>query len=232
MSRAYQGVVGPDGRSATPAGIVDTSAGADDVVVSEEVQRRLKLLFNEEIDTLKASYKLEVVFTEARSVHAPFGGIVSAWTNGGFAHGGGDQAVYFCPSPVEKNGQTRTCSTPLDLKWISKKMALCPVCRNSIEPKELAGQMFFKLTHQNWALVITRMFVALNNDADIRLVTMGGDLRRLTDAAIKGDKTARPEHFGQLRDDRHAVVYPLKNIVKDTSAGADLLGRIRAFLTA
>lgn len=227
------GLVGPDGRSALPPGIVDHAEGADSIAVSQEVQDRLDQIFKEgKLEEVKASYKLEVAINEERSMIKPYWGLVTAWTNGGFNHGGGDEAVYFCPSKVDKNGETRTCSAPIDLKWIGKGAALCPTCRNAVLPKELAGQVGFRLTTQNWAAVITRMWLGLGGDADIRLGVMRGQIRARTEDILKARSLNAGDKLDDLRTKRDWAIYPLRNIIRDTAAGADLQGRIRAFLSS
>ena len=215
--------------SAVPEGIRDLVRTGDDLSLDPETEEKLHQLWEEAANysELKAKYKLEVVFTERRSKHAPFSGFVMAWSNGGFAHGGGDEVIYFCTS---KNEKGRQCNNPLDLKWIGGQNAVCPKCRNVIEVEKLMGQIYAKLPHQHWATLITRVFRILDCDADIRLGVLRGDLRTASNAEqerdLQGDK------LNKVRLDRRWVVYPLSNIIKDTSAGADLYGRIRAFLSA
>lgn len=225
------GLVGPDGQSILPAGIVDHAEGAEGVNLSPEVQARLDAIFKSGLEEIKGTYKLELAIDEAeRSSIKPYWGLVTAWTNGGFAHGGGDEAVYFCSVVVEKNGQQRTCSAPIDLKWIGASAAICPTCRHAIDPKELAGQVGFRLTTQNWAAVLTRMWLTLGGSADIRLGVMQGGIRAKTDDILKRVSNSAGDKLDDLRGKRRWASYPLKNIIKDTSAGADLQMRIRDFL--
>jgi hypothetical protein len=226
-------MVRADGKSRLPAGIVDHTAGADSVVVSPEVQARLDQLFKEgQLDDVKAKYKLELSINEERSTIKPYFGLVTAWTNGGFRHGGGDEAIHFCPAIVERNGQQRTCSAPIDLKWIGKAAAICPTCRNAIKPADLCGQVGYRLTTQNWALVITRMWLVLGGDTDIRLGLMRGRIRQRTDDIMHKVSLSAGDKLDDLRTKREWAIYPLRNIIKDTAAGADLAGRIRTFLSA
>jgi hypothetical protein len=229
--RGGHGLVGADGRSALPAGIVDHSEGHENVALSAEVQARLDRLWKEsDLDKLRAKYKLEIAINEERSTIKPYTGLVTAWTNGGFANGGGDESIYFCPSLVEKNGQTKTCSAPIDLKWIGKAAAICPTCRQAVDPKQLCGQVGYKMTTQNWAAVITRMWLGLEGNADIRLGVMVGHLRARTDDVMKKTSLSAGDKLDGTRLQRKWAAYPLKNIIKDTSAGADLQKRIEAFL--
>lgn len=219
-----------DGRSAIPEDVYDMTKNAEDVVLDEKVMGELEQLYTEALeyeDPLKAKFKLEIIFTEDRSTHHPFGGFIMAWTNGGYAHGGGDEAVYFCPVDV---GDNKTCNNPIELKFISRKVVLCTKCRNLIDPKELCGQVFARLTLQNWADLVHRMYDTLGGNADIRLGALQGDLRRA--ALDSGDGGKLSEALDKVRGDRHWAIYTMKSVIKDTSAGADLRTRIRSFLSA
>lgn len=232
MTKGHRGLVGPDGKSVLPAGVVDSSEGAESVVISEEIQRRLDQIYKEEeLDKVKAKYKLELAINDERSTIKPYWGLVTAWTNGGFRHGGGDEAIHFCPVLVEKNGQTRTCSAPIDLKWIGKAAAICPTCRNAIKPADLCGQVGFRATTQNWAIIMTKMWASLGGDADIRLGVMRGKIRARTDDILQKVSLGAGDKLDDLRLKREWAIYPLKNIIKDTAAGADLTKRVYAFLS-
>jgi hypothetical protein len=225
------GYVKADGTSAVPDGVVDLAAAGQDLVLDAAVAEKLETVWKDvERSELKARYKLEVAFTEDRSVHRPFSGFVVALTNGGFAHGGGDEAVYFCIGDVERDGVPRKCHAPLDLKWVGRDAAVCPVCRSVVRPADLAGQIYAKLPMQHWASLITRIFYKLGCDADLRIGTMRGDLRRATE--LEQVRERRGEHLNGVRLQRQWVIYPLANILKDTASGASLSSRVRAFLHA
>ncbi len=226
------GFVGADGESNVPNGIVDMASMGEDLTLDQELEEKLHELWKSaaQYTELEAKYKLEIMFTEDRSMHRPFGGFIFAMSNGGFAHGGGDEAIYLCTAKVDKDGQTKTCNNPLDLKWIGKDKAICPKCRNIVNPRDLCGQVYAKLPMQKWATLITRFFQVLDCNADIRIGSLSGDLRRTT--AKEMEKSAHGDKINALRLGRSWSIYPLANIIKDTAAGADLYGRIRAFLNA
>jgi hypothetical protein len=225
-------MVGADGRSAVPEGIVDLASLADGVEMDEAIEEKLHELWEAGANytELKATYKLEIIFTEERSMHKPFGGFVYALSNGGFAHGGGDEAIYFCSAKVDRDGVTKTCNNPLALKWLGRDNALCPRCKQLIDPADLTGQIYAKLSVQNWTQLVLKVFNVLGCDADLRIGTLKGDLRVTTQQEM--DHSSMGEGLTALRKDRRYVVYPLSNLIRDTSAGASLQGRIRAFLSA
>lgn len=226
------GYVNSKGESAVPEGIRDLAAGAELVAVDKEVQAKLEELAADLANTsVKAKYKLEVTFGEDRSMHRPIAGLVSAWTNGGFMHGGGDEAVYFCPHEIDEGGgKKHFCGSPIDLRLVGRHVAVCPTCKQPINPKELAGQVFFRLTMQGWAEVLTRVFHKLECNADLRIQHLRGDLRRATEEEAERDRGG--ERLAKVRAQYGAVAYPLKNIIKDTSTGSTIQARFRAFLLA
>ena len=236
MTRGYQGIVGPDGKSVVAPGLVDTSGGLDpeDIQLKEHVEKKLKQIFDDGVNAVKAQYKLEVAFVDDMSTRKPVRGMMSLWTNGGFGHGGGDEAVYFCPLPIDKNGVQVTCSTVLDLKWVHKEAAICPGCRRALNPKELTGQLFARLTIQNWAGLLARVWRRVNGDADIRRGFLRGKIRAAHDELLKAKTLAAADRLDEMREERAKgwAVYPLVNILKDTHAGADLEKRIVAFLSS
>lgn len=220
-----------DGKSRVPDGIVDHAAGADDVRLTDEVQARLDALFKEsQIDTVQAEYKLEVVFV-GRKTNEAFPGMITAWKNMGQITGGGDAVVYFCPNLIDKNGETKTCSGPLDLRWVQKEASLCPRCRRTANPKDLAGQVGAHHTLQGWSNLITRMWLNLDGNCDLRLGLFETNIHSRTDDILKARGLQAADRLDQARVDRKWSIYPLKNILKDTGAGADLQGRFRSFIS-
>lgn len=226
------GQVGADGRSVVPGGLYDMAEIGDslnDPELEARVAETLKSM-DGDFDSLKAKYKLEIAFSNSRSLLQPFAGLVSAWSNGGFLHGGGDEAIYFCPAKINRSGVTQTCGSPITIQFVSGRFAVCEKCKQATDPKRLVGQFFARLSIQSWATLISRMFRALECNADIRIGVMPGDLRVATEQEAARD--LRGDKLDGLRGNREWVAYPLSRIVKDTSNGAELQGRIRAFLSA
>ena len=227
-----QGTVGPDGNSVLPGGLYDM-AELGDALADPELEARVAETLKSvdgDFDALKAKYKLEIAFSGNRSMLQPFAGLVSAWSNGGFLHGGGDEAIYFCPAKTEVRGMTQTCGAPITLQFVSGRVAICERCKKAHDPKKLVGQFFARLPMSTWATLITRLFRDLGCNTDIRIGIMRGDLRTATEAGT--NRTILGDQLELVRDRREWVAYPLNRIIKDTSAGADLQGRIRAFLSA
>jgi hypothetical protein len=197
--------------------------------VAERVERTMKALRAQE-DQVRSRFLLDVMFNKGRSIHRPYDGLLVAYTNGGFLHGGGDEMVYFCPNKVEKNGHTKLCATPLPPIAIQGKVAVCPVCETPSRDRELIGQVYAKLTTQNWAALVTRMFYRLDCNADLRICILKGDLRKTTEE--EKEKSSGGEKLHRLYNEHQWVRYTLAQMIKDTASGATLGHCINAFLRA
>jgi len=219
------GQIGADGRSVLPQGVIDQAAQHHNYTPEQEAHIAA-VLKNVLPETIKAKYKLEVMFTEQRSMHAPFAGVVAAWSNGGHFNGGGDETIYFCPVETAPG---RTCGGVITGAFLGGSTALCEKCRTASKPIDLVGQFFARLTFQHWAMTLNNMFRLLGGDADLRVGLMSGDIRRATTELMQKD---HGKALTKLREDRKWVVYPLQSIIRDTASGSDVEKRIRAFISA
>lgn len=197
--------------------------------IEEQIHRTMEALFPS-VDQ-PAKFLLDIYFNEERSLHHPFSGFLMAWTNGGFAHGGGDEKVYFCPQVVEgKDGMKKRCAAPMPPNLIQHKFGVCLSCKRPSPDKNFVGEVYFKLPIESWAPVIQRYFFRLECNADIRLGIMRGDLRAATEEEQVRD--LRGEKLEKVRRDREWVRYALKDLIRDGASGATLESRINAFLRA
>lgn len=229
--KGAQGTVGPDGASVLSGGIYDMSELAKDAVLDQEVEEKLSKLFATDLSEAKARFKLEVCFTQDRSIHKPFLGMVSVWTNGGFLHGGGDEVVYLCPTRLDgKDGSKTTCAEPMHIQFVSRRVAVCPKCKSVHDPKNLVGQVIARLPLQHWVTLFLKMFRRLDCNADLVLEHVDGDIRRANEKEMERNRGG--EVYESVRSKRMRIAYPLHRILQDTSAGATLESRIRAFLLA
>lgn len=202
-----------------------------DALSAEEqraVEQRLKdmdMLFGSE--PRRATYKLEVIFNDERSFHHPFGGIVTLWESGNKLHGGGDTKLYLCPGQELKNNG---CDGLLADTTRGLRFMVCAKCGSMWRPEQVHGEVFYKLTMGKWADVLLQWFTRLNLDADIRLKYARDDIR--TVATLEQERQMRGELLAKARSEERmsTSIYPLTHIIKDTSNGAGLHGRILAFL--
>lgn len=188
----------------------------------------LKKFFGEKIN---ARYKIEIQFGKARSTWKPFHGAMSLYLSGTKLNGGGDEKLYMCPGenclgiimPIERFVEETAAH-----KAISR--VPCPSCQILWPESSLIGELLFNLTAKNWAQAVLNMFARLEHNADIYLKYHPKDIRY--QAALEMAKQSGGEMISKSRATRGLHIYPLKNIIKDTGAGAQLYDRFLAFINA
>jgi len=198
----------------------------------EAIKSRMKALDELLGEKGLAKYKLEVMFGKDHSLRKPTGGMVSFWESGNKLHGGGDSKLYVCDSMDPKKTKGPGCGAFIPDSANGLNFIVCPACGKMWKNDHITGEYFYKLPIQSWADVLLKWFLKLEMNADIRVKYHKDDIRNA--AAIEQEKEKRGEVLGKARSfaQRPCYIYPLRNIIKDTSAGADLRGRILAFLTA
>lgn len=207
---------------------------AENLVLSpeEEVEfQRQREILRAQLQNPKftATYKLEVQFGKARSTHKPTPGVISFWASGTKLHGGGDSKLYLCPGDRERsNGCTRVL--PEDYR--SDRGVVCPSCGVIWKSEDLIGELMFNLSMQNWAEVVYRYYRILQHDCDIYLKHAPDDMRANSRAQAEHQTWRGTKLLDGARDKRVRYIYPLRNILKDSNAGSDLVARFRAFLTS
>lgn len=180
-----------------------------------------------------AKYKLEVMFSHRHTGRAPTPGTVTWWESGNKLHGGGDSKMYLCDNVSghpELDG--RGCKALIPDSANGLQFVVCPNCGHLWNPEYMVGEVFYRLSLQKWVDVLLMWYQRLEMRADIRVKYMRMGIREaqagMKDPRIGGDLLRKSRTIEQ----RLVYIYPLKNIIKDTSAGADLSGRISALLKA
>jgi len=204
-------------------------------LVSEQtaqvIKDKLKELNKIRADEVIARYKLEVMFGTKHTVRGLAYGVLTIWENGTKLHGGGDSSLYVCPG---KNTKRNDCDAIIPDNAMGLSMVFCTNCGVLWKREELYSEQFFRLPIQRWADVIMYWFVKTGMDADIKIKYSYRykDMDIRTAAGAEQAKQLRGDILNRVRDKEHRVsrLYPLKNIIKDTSAGADLYTRILAFV--
>ena len=180
-----------------------------------------------------AKFKLEATFNDERSLYRPFGGIVTWWESGNKLHGGGDSKIYVCDNNGEyPDLEGMGCKGFLPDSCNGLNFIACPNCGVLWKNEQVVGEIWYKLTIQKWADVLHNWYVRLEMNADIRIKYARSDIR--TAAAREQERQMGGEllQLARSAERRSSSTYPLANIIKDTAAGADLRGRILAYLQA
>ncbi len=180
-----------------------------------------------------AKYKLEVMLSHQRSVHGITGGTVTWWESGTHLNGDGDSKMYLCDNcdPRSKN-EGRGCKGFIPDTANGLRYVVCPHCQVLWKPEEIVGEIYYKLPMTKWADVLHRWYIRLGGRADIYLkygrMSVRDAQRKEEELGLRGELLNKARSLEQ----RKPAIYPLKNILRDTSNGADLRGRIFAFLNA
>jgi hypothetical protein len=190
-----------------------------------EIKRRMEVLDKVLATEQKAKYKIELMFGKARSVHNPTPGMLSFWESGTKLHGGGDTKIYMCPG---KDLGKSNCEGFIPDASTGYGHLVCPGCGQVWQGSQVAGEVVARLPLKKWAEPILKYFLRLQLNCDIYLKYAPEDVR--TVAMIEQRSQLGGEKLQMVRSKRAVSIYPLKNIIQDTSAGADLLGRFQAYL--
>lgn len=218
-----------------PTGAIkyDDVRSGEIVLTSEEKERFLKqatalekLLADKSI---RAKFKIEIMFGKARSMARPTNGVMSFWGSGTKLHGGGDEKLYLCPGADLKQNN---CRALLLDRYNNSQGIVCPSCGSVWRHEEVIGELFFNLPMRKWADVIYKYYRLCEYNADIYLKYSRDDIRSVSLAQVQKATWKGSQLLERTREKRARQIYPLRNIIKDTSAGADLLGRFYAFLVA
>jgi hypothetical protein len=191
-----------------------------------EIKRRMALLDKILATEQKGKYKIEIMFGKARSMSRPTPGAMYFWESGSKLHGGGDAKIYMCPG--KKFGIN--CDAFIPDASTGYGHLVCPSCKKVWQDNQVDGEILAVLTMKNWAQAILKQFIRLELNCDIYLKFAKDDIR--SKAFMEQQRKMGGEKLAEARDARARAIYPLKNIIKDTSHGASLLGRFQAFLLA
>jgi len=191
------------------------------------LQKRMAAMDKLLAEKHRAKYKIEIMFSHKRSAREPQAGIVSFWESGSKLHGGGDTKVYLCPSEREGRGR---CLGIIGYDSQGYGHLVCPKCQQVWQGKQGIGEQRGRWPVQTWAGVLLRYFMQLENNADIYIKVPKYDIRKA--AELEQQKQMMGDALNVVRRQKTVYVYPLKNIIKDTSNGADLYGRFKALLSA
>lgn len=204
------------------------------IVLTEEEDR----IFRQEAARLKsiltdpkviARYKLEILFGKVRTNTGLTPGVITFWANGTKFHGGGDEKLYLCPG--RRKGRS-DCEALLKAEYNSAVGICCPACGTMWPNEEVIGEIFLNLPMRKWAEVLYNYFRLCEYHCDLYLKHAPRDVRSVSLAQVEKQTWAGSQKLEKARETRARVIYPLRNIIKDTSAGADLLRRFYDFITA
>ena len=233
LNKASPEVLAAVNRAKSAAGVVDVSSDWERTATPEQREKRrlesLKLEkgLDPELDRtlngeVRAKYKIEVTFVKNRSLTKLNAVGILIWESGKRFHGGGDEMMFWCKD--NRKGHDEGCWSPIPGDNIKAGIAYCPSCKRTVNAELLTNMRIGNVYMDSLAKEITRLFHQLQDNADIFLKFHRTDVRYLAMEQEKGPDVAK-----RLKG---MAIYPLKNILKDTAAGADLTKRFKAFITS
>jgi len=170
-------------------------------------------------------YKIELLFSYSRSLRNPTAGALSVWESGAKLHGGGDAKVYFCPGRVRG---VNDCEHVIPADNANFGHCLCPGCGTVWEAQYVLGEVMGRYTMQTWAEILLKYYQILDHNADIYIKQPKSDIRAA--ARAEQEKQLKGDKLNVVRAGMRKVIYPLKRIIADTSAGADLYTQFHTLL--
>jgi hypothetical protein len=121
------------------------------------------------------------------------------------------------------------CEAPIPFAFNAYGHLVCPTCKEVWQGKQVIGEVLGRHTMRDWAKLLYIYFCRLDHNADFYLKHSPEDIRSV--AMREQERQKGGELLARARK-RALHVYPLRNLIKDTSAGADPLTRIYSFLTS
>lgn len=184
-----------------------------------------------------AKYKIEIHFGKDRTTSGPNVGALSVFESGNRLDGEGDELMYICAEKdsglalnmpgVEDRKVKRGvngCGGFIPGGLLRTGMAACPHCKHIIASEQMTSTILFNLTTDSLVERLVKWFDKLEGNADIYVKYHPTDIRyqALVDA----------HGLDKGRMLRGLTIYPLKNIIKDTSNGSTTASRFKALLSS
>lgn len=194
----------------------------------EELQRTIGAAYDfvaKQSEEFVARYRVELIFTKPRVYSGPSVAMLSVWLSGAKFHGGGDETVHICPGKhIGKNN----CEAVLPELGDGEGHLVCPACLTAWKPSEVIGQVIYNVPLAQYGEILAKWFVRLQGSVDFYVKHAYGDLR----AATHADPMKIEVAVEGARQKRVRYIYRAGALLRDTSAGADLVSALRAFITA
>ena len=173
-------------------------------------------------DQIVARYKIEILFGTDRTVTGPNTYCLQAFESGKRFHGGGDELMYWCKDVRE--GHDEGCWSPILGDNVFRGVAFCAKCSAQINANYLTGQRYGNVPTKVLAEHVAGIWRQLGMSADIYCKYDRQDMRM--EIMEKKVGAARAHEL------RGLFIYPLRNILSETAAGASVESRFEAFFKA
>lgn len=172
---------------------------------------------------IRAKWKIEVTFVKNRTLTGLNAVGIQVWESGKHFHGGGDALAFFCQD--SRDGHNEGCGGIIPQDNVAPNgIAYCPHCKRAVNAQYLANIRLGNVYMDSLAKSLANLFRQLGSNADIFIKFHKMDVRYIALERAKG-----PDVAAKLKG---MHIYPLKNILKDTANGADIVNRMKAFITS
>ena len=190
----------------------------------------------------RGKYSIEMYFDSKRSslAHSVNACVVSIMRHRGDLGELGGEMMFLCQGTddfeemIDKEGRTLItrqrvgklsgCGKLIPPEAVDGPLAVCPHCERVWERGKLADVLAYKSTPQALAEFVADIYRrGCNSDADLMIYYNPGDPRL---SAMAGGA-----EFDAHRMSRKPAIYPQGHIRNDLLAGADIVKRVRAFIT-
>lgn len=175
-------------------------------------------------EEVKAKYKIQILFGPRRNTSHTNLCMVHVFESGGYHHEHQDQLCYFCWDIEDRN---IGCRKVIPASKINGSVGWCDTCKAPRVTSKLTEFIVYNLPTAIIADNVYKLFRSLDSNADIYIKHAKNDIRKLTELGDKGLRDMK-----KIEDQRDAVIYPLKHILKDVSNGSNVIHKIDTFLRA
>jgi hypothetical protein len=183
----------------------------DEPQVRDALDKQLRARKEEAERNPEAGYALELMFGTGFSIVGnPCKGALTFWKNGVMG-GQGQTKIYLCPN--------KECEAVLPECTQGWHIVFCPTCGKGWKESEIVGELFALLPITKWAELVLRYFIKFGMDADIRVKYHPRDIREA--AQKEQQRQLGGELLDRVRTDT-VRVYPMRDMIRESSAGADL----------
>lgn len=184
-----------------------------------------------------AEYKIQIVFSSDRSIAKPVSFSLSFWESGKRLHGGGDEMMFICrrhadaPRVTPKDivvpnakATERGCDGLISGGLTQGGILVCPHCHTKHTTDQVGDSVFYRCTSDQAAHILAHWWRKLGHKADLYSKFTPTDPRTIAMRDTYG--------WQKARELRGLTIYPLARIIEDTSVGATVESRFKAFLLA
>ena len=184
-----------------------------------------------------AKFKIEIHFNKNRTTSGPNTAAITIFESGARLNGDGDELVYLCSqrdtglalnAPHQKDRTVVRgydgCGNIICGNQLRGGAAICTNCESIINSEQLTSTLLVHLTTKKLSALVTDIFRRLDSNADIYIKYHPTDIR--------AQALNNPHDMDKSRMSRGLTIYPLFNIIKDTTSGSSVENRFEALFSA